>query len=357
MSVYTIWNNKGGVGKSYLTFQIASEYARQNKEKKVVVIDVCPQANSSSMLLGGMVIGEDNLQDIHSATNKKTISGYVDERILSPYVNPRTGANYLTQVCQYNDKVSDNLYLVVGDESLELQAPQVLSATRPGPQDAWRHVHLWFRGLVDDIQDRFVDEDLTVFIDCNPSFSIYTTMALAASDRLIIPFSADGSSKRAVKSVISLVYGKTRSHSSTSAGATSEYHRNSAAYRMQVPKIYMYVGNRMTQMNDGSASAFKHVVNDITDEIWTVWQTDPSSFQVHPDGSATPNNKKVFKSMFLYEIKDANTASVFSGATGTPMSVMTAGPSKNMNGKRVTINQSQLDKQKPNIIDLVSRIE
>ena len=119
----------------------------------------------------------------------------------------------------------------------------------------------------------------------------------------------------------------------------------------------MYVGNRMTQMNDGSASAFKHVVNDITDEIWTVWQTDPSSFQVHPDGSATPNNKKVFKSMFLYEIKDANTASVFSGATGTPMSVMTAGPSKNMNGKRVTINQSQLDKQKPNIIDLVSRIE
>lgn len=33
MSVYTIWNNKGGVGKSYLTFQIASEYARQNKEK------------------------------------------------------------------------------------------------------------------------------------------------------------------------------------------------------------------------------------------------------------------------------------------------------------------------------------
>jgi len=28
MGVYAIWNNKGGVGKSYLTFQIASEYAR-----------------------------------------------------------------------------------------------------------------------------------------------------------------------------------------------------------------------------------------------------------------------------------------------------------------------------------------
>ena len=29
MAVYALWNNKGGVGKSYLTFQIASEYARR----------------------------------------------------------------------------------------------------------------------------------------------------------------------------------------------------------------------------------------------------------------------------------------------------------------------------------------
>ncbi len=50
MSVYGLWNNKGGVGKSYLTFQIAAEYAVQNPDKSVVVIDLCPQANSSMML-------------------------------------------------------------------------------------------------------------------------------------------------------------------------------------------------------------------------------------------------------------------------------------------------------------------
>ena len=55
MAIYAIWNNKGGVGKSYLTFQIACEYARQNPNKKVLVVDMCPQANSSSMLLGGKV--------------------------------------------------------------------------------------------------------------------------------------------------------------------------------------------------------------------------------------------------------------------------------------------------------------
>ena len=43
MAIYAIWNNKGGVGKSYLTFQIACEYAKQHPEKKVLVVDLCPQ--------------------------------------------------------------------------------------------------------------------------------------------------------------------------------------------------------------------------------------------------------------------------------------------------------------------------
>lgn len=51
MAIYAIWNNKGGVGKSYLTFQLASEYAHQNPQKKVLVVDLCPQANSSSIAI------------------------------------------------------------------------------------------------------------------------------------------------------------------------------------------------------------------------------------------------------------------------------------------------------------------
>lgn len=36
------WNNKGGTGKTTLTFQIINEYAFQNTEKKILAIDVCP---------------------------------------------------------------------------------------------------------------------------------------------------------------------------------------------------------------------------------------------------------------------------------------------------------------------------
>ncbi len=38
--------------------------------------------------------------------------------------------------------------------------------------------------------------------------------------------------------------------------------------------------------------------------------------------------------MFLAEVNDANTASVYSGVTGIPMPLVTSGPSKNMNGKK-----------------------
>jgi hypothetical protein len=60
--------------------------------------------------------------------------------------------------------------------------------------------------------------------------------------------------------------------------------------------------------------------------------------------------------MFQYEIVDANTASVVSSTLGIPIMLLDAGPI-DVNGKRVTVNQSQLDKQLPNILDLVAIIE
>ncbi|WWM74412.1 ParA family protein [Vibrio cholerae] len=352
MAIYAVWNNKGGVGKSYLTFQLAAEYALQHPEKKVLVVDLCPQANSSSMLLGGMINGEEKLTEIHTAQPRKTISGYIEDRIRSPYMSPNTGASYLTQVSTLNSRVPSNVYLVAGDEQLEIQASRVMSATFPGPQDAWRIVHLWIRDLITDIQNSWNDEGSCVFIDCNPSFSIYTELALTAAERLLIPFSADGSSKRAVKAVLSLVYGIRRYPNDPQ----SDFYLESNRYRMALPKIYMYIGNRLTQMNSSSASAFKTVVNEIGEEIWNTWQSSSSVFCVHPSGSATPNNKRAFKSMFQYEVNDANTASVVSGALGIPISSLTAGQ-KTVADRHITVNQSQLDKQVPNVVQLVKNIE
>ncbi|MDU9050938.1 MAG: ParA family protein [Candidatus Electrothrix sp. Rat3] len=352
MAIYAIWNNKGGVGKSYLTFQLASEYARQNIEKKVLVIDLCPQANASSMLLGGMFDGERRLNRIHADTSRKTIAGYIDDRILSPYVSPNSGADYLTHVSELNSTITDNLYLVVGDELLELQSSRVYGATNPGPQDAWRIVHLWVRDLITDVERAWNQEDTCIFIDCNPSFSIYTELALTASERLLVPFSADGSSQRAVRAVLSLIYGARR----RKGELQSEFFLNSQRHRMSLPQIYMYIGNRLTQMNSSSASAFKTIVHEIGEEIWDVWLSNPASFCLHPESVSRPSGKRSFQQMFQYEVNDANTASVVSGALGIPISKLTAGQ-KEVAGKKITVNQSQLDKQVPNIEELVRNIE
>jgi hypothetical protein len=121
---------------------------------------------------------------------------------LVAYANPKVGARYLTRPSDLNHHIPTNLYLVVGDEQLEVQASRVAHAANGGPPDGWRLVHGWISDLIADIRQSWNVKECAVFIDCNPSFTIYTELAMTASDRLIIPFSADGSSKRAVRAGI-----------------------------------------------------------------------------------------------------------------------------------------------------------
>lgn len=352
MAIYALWNNKGGVGKSYLTFQIACEYARTHPDEKILVVDLCPQANASSILLGGIVRGEEHLAELTTMPRKPTIAGYIEERVRSPYVSPKTGSKFFIQVSERNHEVPDNLYLVVGDEGLETQTSRVSNATNPGPQDAWSLVHGWIRDLISDIRESWDVKESTVFIDCNPSFSIYTELAMSAADRLIIPFSADGSSKRAVRAVLLLLYGVTR----VKGQEVSEFFTNSNRAHMKTPKIYCYVGNRLTQMNSAAAKAYKTVVDEIGNEIFNVWRTNPNCFYIHPTGSPPPRTQAEFRRMFQAEINDANTASVVSVGLGIPICRLPAGQ-KVLAGRRVDVNQSQVSKQAPNMRKLVQTIE
>lgn len=352
MATYALWNNKGGVGKSYLSFQVACEYAFQHPDQNVLVVDACPQANASSMLLGGIKRGDDALDDLSSRTPLRTISGYIEDRNRSPYVSTQTGSSYAIQVSLTNSHAPGNLYLVVGDEQLEIQASRVVAAAGPGvgPKDGWRIVHQWFSDLISDIK-RSWSRPTTVFVDCNPSFSIYTELAMSAADRLIVPFTADGSSKRAVRALLALIYGVQRN----SGAQQSQFHLNSLEFRITVPGIYSYVGNRLTQ-NNGPANAFKTVVSEIGSEMFKVWKEDNNKFIVHPNGSPSPRTMTEFRKMFLAEINDANTASVVSSALGIPLRSLVAGPIDLLE-RSVVVNQTQLDRLQPNIRDFVATIE
>ena len=53
MSSFVLWANKGGIGKSTLTFQLAAAFAEKHPERKVLVVDLSPQCDVSRIILGG----------------------------------------------------------------------------------------------------------------------------------------------------------------------------------------------------------------------------------------------------------------------------------------------------------------
>jgi cellulose biosynthesis protein BcsQ len=110
---YAVWNNKGGVGKSTITFHVAARYAEMFPERNVLVIDLCPQANSSMMLLGGGNAGEAAVLDYCTQAVPRTVVGYLSNVLAggsgAPLPNPM---DYLVQAQQKNPHLTQNLFLL-----------------------------------------------------------------------------------------------------------------------------------------------------------------------------------------------------------------------------------------------------
>ena len=114
---YVIWNDKGGVRKTTLTFHIATRYARCNSSTPVLVIDLCPQANVSMALLSTPEqCGSTHLHYLY--TQQKTVSSYLQRSIQPGSVIK--ASDFLTKVKDYNNQLPYNLFLLCGDMYLEL---------------------------------------------------------------------------------------------------------------------------------------------------------------------------------------------------------------------------------------------
>ena len=98
MLTYAIWNNKGGTGKTSLTFQTVCRYSELNPEKRILVIDICPQANISEIMLGGQENGGSaSLLAIQGKTPRCSIGGYFDARLAAPFSSANFKAiDYIT---------------------------------------------------------------------------------------------------------------------------------------------------------------------------------------------------------------------------------------------------------------------
>lgn len=307
MNIYTFWNNKGGTGKTSLAFEIICRYAQLHPIEKILAIDLCPQANLSELFLGGLIgEGSVKLSSLQGMQPRCTVGGYFLGRLPNPFNSFGINTSlYLSVPTNYNLNIPNNIDLLAGDSIVELQSnamATLANAQIPGV-NTWLCVIDWIRDFIYATENQY-DK---IFIDTNPSFSIYTQMAIAASNYLVLPVTADDSSRRAILNVLSLIYGI-----NVPQGIVTFFEQWNSSGR-PFPKIHLVIKNRITQYM-GAASAYSSVLYSIDQIVSQVVQTCSPSICTF---SQLANG--------VVEVRDFQTTGVVSLATGMPFYLLQSG--------------------------------
>lgn len=348
MESYAIWNNKGGTGKSTITFHIASRFAELHPKRKILVVDMCPQANASMLMLGGGISGESKLLDLCSLTKPKSVVGYISDTIFNRTVPVLS--NYYVNVNEINSSIQKNVFLLSGDGNLELMAPAINDeAARtpfPGLSDPWAWVHSIFLRLKESLDGN----NWTIFFDTNPSFAIYTELAICGSSRLLVPVNADDSSRVAVKALFALLHGTTPPHPFF---GNYTFAAKAAARSMKMPQVHLAIGNRFTQFK-GAAAAFAAFSEATADQLYSEYMNDPRRFSPRPSKAT---DRAGFLAQYVSELRDFNTAGVVAAHHGTPLSKMRQDYYPVHNDPDVKVNKSQINLGLAAIDSIVQKID
>jgi cellulose biosynthesis protein BcsQ len=336
---YAIWNNKGGVGKSTIAFHVAARYSEQHPNVNVLVIDLCPQANASMMLLGGGHGGEAAVIEYCTMPIPRTVVGYLSQVLSAgPGAQLPNPMDFLVRVRDRNQNLPDNLFVMCGDGNLEPMAPAISGqATQPPltPQaQPWRWVHLVFRKLIEDVVTRQADRDWIVFVDTNPSFSIYTELAMCAANRLVTPVNADDSSRVATNAMFILLHGQNPPHP---VYGSWTFAARAAQHQIEPPQIHLIVGNRLTQYG-GAATAFGALSDATADTLFGAFQRHPTYFTPRP---TRPQDVARFRDTYSIPLRDFNTAGVVAAHLGQRLSQLN-NAYYSVHGAQVQVNKERV---------------
>ena len=179
--VLTFFNNKGGVGKTSLVFHLAWMFAEMGK--RVVAIDLDPQANLTSAFLA-----EEVLEDLWDSDDTQRAG-----RTIYGCVQPLTKVgDILAPVTQ---SVHPRLHLVPGDLALAGFEDQLSGAWIEAMGSTQNNLFRPFRVLtafwqVAQMAAQDHDADL-ILADVGPNLGAINRSALIASDHVVIPLAAD----------------------------------------------------------------------------------------------------------------------------------------------------------------------
>ena len=346
---YVIWNNKGGVGKTTLTFHMATQYARRNPTETVLVIDLCPQANvSMALLTTPEQDGSLRLPSLYK--EKKTVSYYFQRSFQS---GPKIKASdFLTKVQEYNRQVPPNLRLLCGDMYLEWVGRH-LEHRRSAPvapdYNPWVDVTSSVRSFIegspniDGVTDG-ASNDWVVFIDTNPAFSVCTEIALAAANKLLIPINADDFSTEAVRTMLDMVYG-IRQNVDEARSDFEAYRQGMFSHKANVlnlkrPKIHLLINNRTTRYQFRSAEAYNAIAKANLKVLFQAYESHQNESKCFVQHEGQPvRDVEEFERRYFGDVQDLHTTAVLCLHTGCPLGELTGTVNFDEAGTRVKVDK------------------
>lgn len=184
-----VFNQKGGVGKSSITVNLAAISAARGR--RTLVIDLDSQSNSSQYLLGEKATNSQN-----NPTLEPNIESFFDE-ILNASQSKGLIGSALGSILKNKERGLDAVIHGTPFTNLSvIPSSPNLGAIEHALQS--KHKIFKLRDALNALDSQY-DE---IFIDTPPAFNFFTLSALIAADRVIIPFDCDVFSRRALLTLL-----------------------------------------------------------------------------------------------------------------------------------------------------------
>jgi chromosome partitioning protein len=176
--VISIFNNKGGVGKTSLCWNIADTLAR--KHKNVLLIDFDPQCNLSIAVLGSDTF-------VRTLPTQNAPYGTTIRAFLQRFLQNTGGEEIFTH---NGDHTHQNVDLIAGDFWLNIYADSLnVGADLLSGTGLSKYIVL--RTIVAKVQELKAKSYDFVIIDLPPSFGSLVRAAFYSSDYFIVPCTSD----------------------------------------------------------------------------------------------------------------------------------------------------------------------